>query len=130
MANLGGRVVRPAQLLRAGLMLALLAGAGCSSNNKGKIEGTRWASIATTSHGRPVEEGYLTLDFDTDKTLVLKRGKQIYKGTYSLGMGDQVTFNLDEDYRGRKTLVKKIAIDGDQLTLSDSVETISFKKRR
>ena len=54
---------------------------------------------------------------------------QTYNGTYSLGMGDNVSFNFDQELEGRKTHVEKIRIDGDKLTMTDSDGTqVAFKK--
>ena len=56
-------------------------------------------------------------------------GSQIYKGTYSLGMEDNVTLNLDRELAGRKNHVEQVIINGNHLTMIDSDGTqLTFNK--
>jgi hypothetical protein len=119
--------VRSIRLLQGTLCLALVFTLGCSSN-KGKIEGTKWVNVASNLKGQPVPEGLITLEFGSDKKLLFKAGFQTLTGTYSLGMGNNVTFNLDQEHQGRKNHLEKITIEGDTLTMTDNEGTISFKK--
>ncbi|HWG45660.1 MAG TPA: hypothetical protein VN688_23060 [Gemmataceae bacterium] len=84
---------------------------GCSSSNKGQIEGTKWTSQAAADATQ--------LEFNANHKLVLKRGAKIHKGTYSLGMGPTVTFTFEDDYEGRKIHAEKVVINGDQLTMTN-----------
>jgi hypothetical protein len=120
--------MRPASILRLTLLAAILMTCGCKSNNKGKIEG-KWSSIASTVKGKAVPEGFLTLEFGTDGSLVYAAGPITFKGTYSLGMGDNVTLKLDKELAGRKNHTEKVSISGDRLTMTDSDGTaLTFKK--
>src|SRR6516162_8134504 len=92
------------------LIAAVLFVTGCSSNNKGKIEGTKWSSNATNVKGAPVPAGMLRLEFATDGKLTYSAGPTTLTGTYSLGGGDTVTFHLDQEVQGRKTHAEKITI--------------------
>lgn len=94
---------------------------GCSSSNKGQIEGTKWTSQTTV--------GTMQLEFAKDHKLVLKRGTEAHKGTYALGMGPAVTLTFEDDYEGRKIHAEKIVINGDQLTITSSNGTqTTFQK--
>ena len=111
------------------LMAIVLFLTGCSSNNKGKIEGTKWSSNATTVKGQPLVAGALALEFAADGKLVYQAGPARFTGTYSLGGGDTVTFNLDQDLAGRKKHVEKITITDNSLTMRDSDGTsLTFSK--
>jgi hypothetical protein len=110
-------------------LFAVLFVVGCSSNNTGKIEGTKWSSLAGTVKGQPIPAGILQLEFRADGGLTYRAGPQTFTGTYSLGGGDAVTFNLDQELAGRKSHREKIVINGDNLTMTDSDGTaISFQK--
>ncbi len=123
--------MRPVNALRLVLLTALLLTFGCKSNNKGKIEGTKWSSVASTVKGRSVPAGALQLEFRSDGNLVYRAGSQSYTGTYSLGTGDTVTLNLNQELAGRKTHVEKVVIRGDYLTMIDSDGTeLSFEKMK
>lgn len=137
-------------LYSRGILVALLiAGpflAGCSSNNKGKIEGTKWISEATTikvkdkdkDKDENIPAGAGELEFRSDGGLTYKIDKKskedkletkTAQGTYSLGIGDTVMFNFNKELEGRKTHSETIVIVGDQLKLTDSDgTTIPFKR--
>src|SRR5437016_5743644 len=112
-------VVRPVQLVGGALLLAMLCSLGCSSNNKGKLEGTKWTSLPANFKGRQLSAGELTLDFGADYTLVYKAGPRTFRGTYTLGRGDNVTLNLDKLLAGSKERAEKITVDGDTLTMTE-----------
>jgi hypothetical protein len=115
-----------------GLVLVVVCAAltGCNSNNKGKIEGTHWSSIAQSSKSGPLPAGAITLDFNTDMTMKMSIiGGTVYSGKYSLGFGNNVTFNFDQALEGRKSHVETIKINGDELQMIDSDgTTVTFKK--
>jgi hypothetical protein len=96
--------------------------AGCSSKNKGKIEGTKWSSHATTIKGQSLPAGFLKLEFGKDGSLVYQAGPLTFRGKYSLGMGDKVTLKFDKELgnTGSKTHVESVEINGDTLTMKDS----------
>jgi hypothetical protein len=104
-----------------GLMLAalLLLSAGCSSNNKGHIEDTKWASLATTVKGESLAAGARYLEFKKDGKMVYTLNSQPCNGTYTLGLGPTVTFNLEKEVDGRKIHPQKIVIDGNRLIMTD-----------
>jgi hypothetical protein len=121
--------MRPVVILRLVLLATLLLTFGCSSNNKGKIEGTKWSSQATTVKGQSFPAGAFQLEFGSDNRLAYRAGPVTLTGTYSLGSGNNVTFNLDQELGGRKTHVEKISISGDTLTMTDSDGTeVTFTK--
>ena len=115
--------MRPSHVLRVACLAALLLACGCSSSNKGKIEGTKWSSKAATPAGQ------VHLEFQADGKMVYKIGAETHTGTYGLGMGPSVTMNFDTELTGRKTHVEKIIINGDELTMTDSNGTqVAFQK--
>lgn len=109
------------------LAIVLLGMAGCSSNNQGKIEGTKWNSVSTMSQGNMVPAGALSLDFGRDGSLVFKAGPQTFTGKYTLGFGNTLILNLDQMLSGRKTHHEQVTISGTMLTMKDSDGTeLSF----
>jgi hypothetical protein len=126
--------MRLTSVLRVAVVVALLSSLGCGSNNKGKIEGTKWSSLATTMNVKnqgmqTIPAGALTLEFSSDYKLVYRAGPMTMTGTYSLGMGDYVTLKLDKELDGRKTHTEKVVISGDRLTMTDSDGTaLTFEK--
>ena len=110
-------------------VVLVLGVTGCSSNNKGKIEGTKWSSNAGNVKGQPLPAGALRLEFTSDGKLTYTAGPKTFTGTYSLGGGDTVTFHLNQDLAGRKTHPEKISISGTTLTMTDGDGTsLSFSK--
>jgi len=111
------------------LALMAVVVAGCESNNKGKIEGTKWSSMSATVDGQRIPAGALKLEFSKDGKLRYDAGPKVFTGTYSLGSGDYVTLNLNQDLAGRKQHVETIKIEGSKLTMIDSDGTsLSFRK--
>jgi hypothetical protein len=121
--------MRPAAV-RLLIVLVPLALAGCyESNNKGKLESTRWRSDADSFKGQKLPAGFLKLHFKADGTLVFRAGPQEIKGTYSYGAGDLVTLNLDREVAGRKSHTERIIVRGDRMAISDSDGTeMRFQK--
>ena len=76
---------------------------GCGSSNKGKIEGTKWVNMA----------GLGNVEFGADGSLSYMVRAKTYKGTYELGSGRKVTFNLTENMQGTdsKVYVVQVSID-------------------
>ncbi len=111
--------------VRLGITALILSLAcGCPSNNQGKIEVSRWNSLAGTVKGQSIPAGSLQLAFGGNGQIIFTindpaRGSRAIRGTYSLQMGDLVTLNLNEELAGRKTHVETITIQGDRLTMTD-----------
>lgn len=110
------RFAQPPSLALAALLLLSL---GCSSNNKGRIEGTKWTSLAATVKAGAIPAGARYLEFGKDGKMVYTADSQPSKGTYALGLGPTVTFNLEKEVDGRKIHPQKIVIDGERLTMTD-----------
>jgi len=109
------------------LALVVLA-AGCSSN-KGKIEGTKWTSLAGNVKGQAIPAGLEGLEFRSDGGLVYQVAFQTYTGRYSLGALNTVILQLDQPIAGAKTHAEKVVIEGDQLTMTDADGTqLTFAK--
>jgi hypothetical protein len=69
---------------------------GGASNNKGKIEGTKWANNAGKAKGQDIPADVVTLEFKADMTFVQTlQGVLTVPGKYSLGSGDDVTMEVD-----------------------------------
>ncbi len=123
--------MRLTSVLRVAVAVALLGATGCNSNNKGKIEGTRWTSQAGVVKGLNVPAGLLELDFRATGGLVYRAGPKTMTGTYSLGWGDTVTLKLDEPLAGRKNHAEKVVVNGDYLTMTDTDgTTMTFERVR
>jgi hypothetical protein len=119
------RSLRLASLI---VIVASLLAEGCSSNNAGKIEGTRWRSDLVKDGKKVTPVGAKQLDFRPDGTMVFQEGGQSSIGTYVLGSGDNITFKLKKEVSGSKSPAKKIIIEGNKLTLikiDDAEETYS-----
>src|SRR5262249_10068653 len=101
-------------VLRLLPLLVLLPLCGCRSNNRGKIEGTKWRSQAGPVRGQNLPAGALRLEFGVDGKLVYGGFGKTFTGTYSFGMGDYVTLNLDQELAGSRTHSEKITINGNQ----------------
>jgi hypothetical protein len=104
------------------LALLLTTVCGCSSNNKGQLEGTRWLSDEQTIKGTTMAKGAVALEFKPDYTLTLTvGGTDRYTGKYSLEFGDYVTFKFDREYRttGKRVHSERILVSGNKLTMTD-----------
>ncbi len=110
------------------LLLVLLLTGGCSSHNKGKLEGTRWTSLPVTIKGENVPEGNFGLEFGADGSLVYHAQDHTFKGKYSLGNYDWVEFQFDEFVNNLKNHSEKITVDGDTLTMIDGAIEIKYRR--
>src|SRR5262245_47696250 len=121
--------MRPIAVLKLVFLATLLLVCGCASDNKGKIEGTKWVSVPANVKGRNVPAGALKLEFAKDGSMVYEVGPTKYTGKYSLGVGSAVTFKLDQELAGQKNHREKVVIKGDQMTVADSDGTsLTFEK--
>jgi hypothetical protein len=120
--------MRRAAALRLALTAAVLCLTGCSSSNKGKIEGTKWSSLESTIKGQKIPAGTLRLDFGANNSLVYDTAMGKFTGTYSLGMGDRVTLKLDRELAGFKNHVERVSIVGDRLTMTDGTSMVFERK--
>lgn len=128
--------MRLATITRLAFLFVILMSAGCSSNNKGKIEGTKWTNQATTVKGQELPAGLMIMEFTQDGTIIqtfldpaTKRQFQQVTGKYVLGMGDVITFNMNEAVGGHKKLQSKFTITGNTLLMKDADGTsITFNK--
>src|SRR4051794_32230193 len=110
--------MRPVSVARALVGLAVCVSVvGCSSDNKGRIEGTSWSSADQLANGKPIAAGSRTLEFKADGGLVMCDNGVTYTGTYALGRGDRVTFHFDKAYEGGKKHARTIRINGDDMYL-------------
>jgi len=117
------------RLLWVALAAAVLLNGGCSSNNKGKLEGTKWTSLPGTVKGNNIPADALGLEFGSDNKLVYKTPNGEFRGTYSMGSGDWVTFNLDRPLANGKVHNQRISVAGERLTMKDPDGTeLSFTK--
>jgi hypothetical protein len=108
-------------------VLLLLPLAGCSSNNLGKIEGTKWTSEAGIVKGQKVPAGALRLEFAKDGKMSYQVAGRTFKGTYAVSYGDYVTFNFEQPLQGRNTHSERVTIQGKKMTMTDTDGTsLSF----
>lgn len=106
-----------------------IKGAKKGSNNKGKIEGTKWTSLEFTANGQKVPADSVRFEFTKDGKLTYWILDKPYRGTYTLGDGDTVTLDLDEPLAGSKKHIQTIIIKDDALRLIDTDKTeLKFKK--
>lgn len=117
-------------VVRFAVLAAVLCIVGCSSNNKGKLEGTKWNSQAFTPQGgKPVPAGIVTYEFATDGRLTYRIMDQSYTGRYSLNSGDYVTLHLDQALGGSRTLRQRIIVRDTTMQLIDTDGTsVMFDK--
>lgn len=95
---------------------------GDLSHNRGKIEGTKWASKAGTVKGTVIPEGVLKLEFAKDGKMTYGIAGTEYTGTYGVRGGDTVSWDFDKELGDtkRKRHIQKCVIKGDVMTVSDS----------
>ncbi len=131
--------MRPIRVLSFMFLPLVLLASGCVSENKGKLEGTRWSSEAgqVRSNNSAVmgprevtlPAGYMELDFQKDGTLFYIINNKLHRGKYTLGMGSVVRFDLEEPIAGMKTHSEKITVDGRKMTMTDTDGTqLTFRK--
>jgi len=111
------------------------------SNNKGKLEGTKWSSKAFSIPGPnntmvEVEAGMVTVEFKGDMSFTmdatLPSGKDNISGKYSFGPGDKVNLEPDKASKGTpKKLTVEVAVKGDEMTLSGlGTTSLAFVRRQ
>ena len=61
--------------------------AGCSSDNRDKIEGTKWISQEVVKEKEIAPKGGIRLEFQEDGTLLWTSGKMTIRGRYVLRAG-------------------------------------------
>jgi hypothetical protein len=123
--------MRPLAMFQLLILPLAFVVCGCASNNKGKIEGTKWVSQPTTVKGKALPAGILQLEFRADGSMLYRIGPQALSGRYSLGMGNSVTFNMDQELAGRKSHTETIVINGNQLTMTDTDgTTLTFNRAK
>src|SRR5262245_60176343 len=110
--------MRLAPVARAAALVVCLALVGCSSNNTGKIEGTKWRSVAQQVKGQMFAEGAFELEFKKDGGLTYKAPAGTLTGKYSLGSADRVTFHLDQPLGGNKKHIESITINANELQMT------------
>jgi hypothetical protein len=110
------------------LLSAVLLACGCSSNNVGKIEGTKWTSLAAKIKGISVTSGKASMEFRKDgKFFFIIDGRE-FAGTYTLGMGDTVQLNFNKEFVGSKSHSETMTIKDNLMTMSDSSGTVRWVK--
>lgn len=123
---------RPVRFL---LLLCLFLASGCGllpqapSNNKSKLEGTRWVNEPGQFAGKHFIAGAFTLDFRGDNTFYWRFSDQIFTGSFSYGPGDLVYFTLTSPFMGRTDWKEVITISGDVMVMGgeDGI-TITFNR--
>jgi hypothetical protein len=119
--------------LRLLAIAAIFLVCGCS-NNKGKIEATKWSSLKGTVKGVEFPDNAFHLAFGGDGRLIYRvqfNGvEKTVTGKYTLGFGDLVTLDLDQDLAGQKKHMQSVVINGDRLTFTDpDGTTLNFVKK-
>src|SRR5215218_4250474 len=127
-------------VMRFALLAAFLGLAGCNSNNKGKLEGTKWSSQEFKSKGTLIPPGAIVMEFADDGRLTYRSKEssatgevkdKTVTGHYALYSDDYVTFYLDEPLAGSKTHRERIVVRGDTMQLIDTDGTsIPFDRVR
>lgn len=95
---------------------------GCASNNKGKIEGTKWKSQSVIVNGFKLPPiPFERWEFRTDGSVTrnMANGLGVFTGRYSLGFGDSISIKWD-DPTDLQTDTKQFVISGEQLTIIDA----------
>lgn len=99
------------------------------SNNKGKIEDTKWSSLAGTVKGNEIPAGTLKVSFTKDGKMTYNTPIGDFVGTYTLETGDKVVWNFTKELGGSKRHEQKCVIKGEKLTISDADgTTLEFEK--
>jgi uncharacterized lipoprotein NlpE involved in copper resistance len=106
-----------------------LAAVGCESNNKGKLEGTKWSASL-----KEVPGATMSLEFAADGNLrmvIQAAGKsKTITGKWRLSFGDYVDMtDLSEALANSTNHHEKITIEGSSLTMTDSDgKAVTFRK--
>lgn len=103
------------------LILALVGGCGfmpqAGSNNKGKLEGTRWVNEPGVFVGIPLIRGAFTMDFRGDGTFYWRFSDKTFTGTFSYGPENLIFFTLSEPFLNRTDWKEHITISGDTMIM-------------
>ncbi|HKA05669.1 MAG TPA: hypothetical protein VKD71_00335 [Gemmataceae bacterium] len=112
------------------LLIVCAVAFGCkSSNNRGRVEGTKWLSVAQTIHGEQKPDGYYILEFAADKTFTYQCENFKLTGSYKLGQGDEVTMHYDGLKAGKRSQLETVRVKGEELEIVDTDGTIrKFRK--
>jgi uncharacterized protein (TIGR03067 family) len=117
------------------LLTLALAGGGCGfmpqsgSNNKGKLEGTRWVNEPGPFAGIHFIRGAFILDFRGDGTFFWRFSDQTFTGTFSYGPDNLIFFNLSKPFLNRTDWKENITISGDTLIMGGEDNlTITFNR--
>src|SRR5262245_54337753 len=106
-----------------------LAAAGCESNNKGKLEGTKWTASLKEAPGASMQ-----MEFFADGRLrMFVTGPGVSKtigGRWRLSFGDYVDMtDLSEPLAGRTSHTEKITVNGNTLVMTDSDgKSVTFQR--
>lgn len=119
-------------VVRFAVLAAVLCTAGCNSNNKGKIEGTKWTSQEYSLKGKSNPPGALVLEFTPEGRFTYTvKGGPTHTGSYSLNWGDGVILHLDQPLEGNKTHRQRVVIKDQTMQFIDADGTsITFDKVR
>lgn len=93
---------------------------GCSSNNKGKLEGTAWKSLAIPADDvddEAVPAGAIRIQFTKGGIVYLRGPRGNWQGKYTLGGGDWITIHLDRELDGAKIRNERVIIQGNQMIM-------------
>jgi len=105
-----------------------------ASNNKGKLEGTKWASDEVTVQGLKMPKGAFVVAFEKDGTFVQEvkapdLPARTAKGTWSLGSGDDVIMEGEDPERKIKAKeTVQVVIKGDKATVTSKAGSLTFTK--
>ncbi len=111
--------MRTAHALRLLSLVGVLLACGCSSNNTGKLEGTKWSSLNAKIKGMEFTSGAATLEFRKDGKFVWTMAGIALNGTYSLGMGDNVSMTFNSDRVKHKNASSAVVVKEDLMTMTD-----------
>jgi hypothetical protein len=89
------------------------------SNLKGKIEDSKWESVAQKVQGQPLPPGVLKLEFGKDGSVKYIVGPTTYAGTYELKDADKLTLHLEKELAGSKDHAETVVVTGDKLVMTD-----------
>ncbi len=117
------------RVLRLLVIASLLPICGCESNNKGKLEGTKWTSMGGKIKGVEYTTGTAFVEFQRNGKFTFRFGDRTHTGTYSFGMGDAVIMTFDKPLPTGKTHRESITLKEDRLTMMDPDGTkMTFSK--
>jgi hypothetical protein len=117
------------------VLVSLVLSTGCSSNNKGKIEGTAWKSLPVSGDefedGQGMPAGAVKIEFTKDGTVYLRGPIGRFDGKYTLGSGDWVTLHLERPLDGKTTHRERVIINGNLMTMTGrGGASVSFERDR